>query len=290
MTIHQFPDSGGQYEKALGDILQSKGLLARVSIDRMLEISKGKKLQFGPFLERTGLITPEELADAMATLYKCRKVFDFAKYKYDPMLLRTIPIDMAVEHTIFPLKLDDGKLGLAVLDPSNLTLFDSIAKRLNVKVIPFVSTRIDIGCAIARHYMGRNLAVNERSILLVEDDKLTATLVTDILNKHGYTVESATDGIDAFKKIFTLNPKLVITDKIMPKLSGYEFLQAVQRIPEFRFTPVILITANATGDEEKTAFEKGFSDLLLKPISEIGLMTRVRRAFQGAECYCGRGA
>jgi CheY-like chemotaxis protein len=290
-AIHAFPGPGDPSQKMLGSILQEKGLLTGVSIERMVERAKTKGMQLGPFLERIGLITPEELADALATVYRCRKIFDFARYKYHPMLLRTIPIEMAVEHTIFPLKLEDGKLGVAVLDPAIEPVLKKIAERINVQVIPFVSTRTDINRAIARHYMGRKIsAVNEKSVLLVEDDALTRTIVTDILTRHGYSVESAPDGMEAFKTIFTQNPGLVITDKVMPKLNGYEFLQAVRNIPEFRFTPVILMTANATADEERVAFEKGFFDLILKPIKEIGLMTRVRRAFQAVEGLYGKSA
>jgi CheY-like chemotaxis protein len=284
-------DANQQIRKLLGAILQERGLLTKISIDRMTESASSKGMPLGPFLERIGLITPEELADALATQYRCRKIFDFAKYKYHPMLLRSIPIELAVEHTIFPLKLEEGKLAIAVLDPANQAVFSAIETRLNVKVIPFVSTHTDINRAIARHYMGRSISDrNDRTVLLVEDDTLIRTLVTDILTAHGYTVESATDGMDAFKKIFTQNPRLVITDKVMPKLSGYEFLQAVRRIPEFKFTPVILMTANATGDEEKVALEKGFFDLILKPIREIGLTTRVRRAFQNVESLYGKSA
>ncbi|HEY6838959.1 MAG TPA: response regulator [Geobacteraceae bacterium] len=288
MAIYPFPASGDQAQKTLSEILQAKGLLTKLSVERMAESATARGMQLGPFLERTGLITSEELADALAAMYRCRKILDFAKYKYHPMLLRTVPLEMAVEHTIFPLKLDEGKLGLAVLDPSNKAVLEAIETRLNIKVIPFVSTRTDIGRAIARHYLGTNLTPHEKSVLLVEDDTLTRTVISDILTKHGYVVESATDGMEAFKKIFTQNPKLVITDKVMPKLNGYEFLQAVRKIPEFRFTPVILMTANATGDEEKVAFEKGFFDLILKPIREIGLVTRVRRAFQSGDGLYGQ--
>jgi len=163
-------------------------------------------------------------------------------------------------------------------------VFAEIEEQLSVKVIPFVSTRADINCAIARHYMGRKINdLDARTVLIVEDDSLIRTMATDILVKHGYTVETAPDAIDAFKKIFTLNPRLLITDKVMPKLNGYEFLKAVRNIPEFRYTPVILMTANATPGEEKTAFEKGFFDLILKPVTEIGLLTRVRRAFESMD-------
>jgi CheY-like chemotaxis protein len=277
--------------KRLGEILVERGLLTKVSVDRMVLFAESKKMRLGSLLENVGLIKPEELADALATQYRCRQVRDFAKYSYPPNLLRMIPIEAAVEYSIFPLKLEEKRLGLAVIDPTAVRLFQEISSRHGVTVVPYVTTRTDINRAVARHYMGRNIVESpERSILLVEDDELIATSVKAILTRHGYSVETAPDGMEAFKKIFTHQPTLVITDKIMPKLGGYEFLDAVRKIPEFRFTPVILMTANATPDEEKLALEKGFFDIILKPVKEIGLMTRVRRALLSAESLYGKSA
>lgn len=292
MSVVQLVNPDGTRQiKSLQDIIIEKGLMTRVSLERMAKRAAERNTDLGQYLERVGLLTDQELADVVATQYSCRQVADFAKYKYQPTLLRTIPIEVAVEFTVFPLKQDGDKLAIAVLDPTAKTLFASIEQRLSVQVIPFVSTRTDINRAIARHYMGRQFAdFNAKSILLVEDDSLIRTIVTDILTKHGFSVISAADGMEAFKLIFTQNPKLVITDKVMPKLNGYEFFKAVRNIPEFRFTPVILMTANATPDEEKVAFEKGFFDLILKPIQEIGLMTRVRRAFESLESMYGKSA
>lgn len=290
-AIHVFSPGEGKTHKSLQDIILEKGLMTKISLERMAESAAGRKTDLGHYLERIGLITARELAEIVATQYRCKVVTDFAKYKYQPAVLRTIPIELAVEQTLFPLKQENDKLALAVLDPGNKKVFAAIEERLSLKVVPFVSTRTDINRAIARHYMGRQFSdFAARSVLLVEDDSLIRTMVTDVLTKHGYTVESACDAMEAFRKIFTLNPKLVITDKVMPKLNGYEFLKAVRNIPEFRFTPVILMTANATPDEEKTAFEKGFFDLILKPIKEIGLMTRVSRAFASVESVYGKSA
>ncbi len=282
---------GSEVRKRLGEIFVERGLLTEITVQRMVELARSKKIRFGTFLEQIGLITPEELAEALAAQYRCRKLRNFAEHAFAPQLFRMIPIEMAVEHTIFPLKLEEGKLGLAVIDPTNGQLFEEIAGKHKVRVITFVSTRTDINRAIAKHYMGRNIVdPEEKSILLVEDDTLVRSMITDLLTKRGYLVESSPDPMEAFKKIFTHKPKLVITDKVMPKLGGYEFLEAIRNIPEFRYMPVILITANATPEEEKIAFEKGFFDLILKPVKEIGLLTRVERAFQSIENIYRRSA
>lgn len=277
--------------KKLGEIFVERGLLTETGVQRMVVQAKSKNLRFGTFLEHIGLITPEELAEALAVQYRCRKIRNFARLEYPPSLLRMVPIEMAVEHTIFPLKLEEGKLALAAVDPTQEKLFADISEKHRVRVIVFVSTRTDINRAIARHYMGRNIVETDaNSILIIEDDELIRTAVAEVLTRRGYVVETAPDPMEAFKKMFTHRPQLVITDKVMPKLGGYEFLDAMRKIPEFRFTPVILMTANATPDEEDVAFKRGFFDLIIKPAKANTLLTRVQRAFLSIQNAYGKTA
>lgn len=280
-----------QPRKPLGEIFVERGLLTQASVERLIAHAKSKNIRLGELLEVIGLVTPEELAEALAIQYRVRKISDFAKYSYPREVLNLIPLEMAVKHSIFPLKLDDGRLGLAVADPTTDQLFAGISAQHNVKLVLYVATRLEINRAIARHYLGQTIAGPAgKSILLVEDDMLSREMVAKILTRQGYVVETAIDGMDAFSKIFTLKPKLVITDKVMPKLGGYEFLFAIRNIPEFRYMPVILMTAAATPDEEKEALEKGFFDFVLKPVKEIGLLTRVKRAFASREALYGKTA
>jgi CheY-like chemotaxis protein len=281
--------ASGRTRQPLGQIFVERGLLTEVSVQRLVEHAKNKNIRLGELVEVIGLITPEELAEALAIQYRCKKITDFARFSYSSSILRTIPMEMAVKNTIFPLKMDGDKLALAVADPTLESLFEEIAAQQKLRPILYVATRSEINRAIARHYLGQTIIEpNVKSILLVEDDMLVREMVAKILTRKGYQVETAIDGMDAFSKIFTLKPKLVITDKVMPKLGGYEFLFAIRNIPEFRYMPVILMTAAATPDEEKEALEKGFFDFVLKPVKEIGLLTRVQRAFQSSEALYGK--
>ena len=287
--IQNFPSPQAQERQLLGQIFVERGLLTEYSVQRLVAHARVKGLRLGELLEVIGLVTPEELAEALAIQYRCRKIADFAKFSYSSTVLRNIPLEVAVKHSIFPLKIDGDKLALAVADPTQDALFKDLAAQNNVKLLLYVATRTEINRAIARHYLGQSMVEpNAKTILLVEDDLLVREMVAKILTRKGYIVETAVDGMDAFSKIFTLKPKLVITDKVMPKLGGYEFLFAIRNIPEFRYMPVILMTAAATPDEEKEALEKGFFDFVLKPVKEIGLLTRVKRAFQSSESLYGK--
>jgi CheY-like chemotaxis protein len=281
--------SAPQARKRLGEIFIEQKILTEVAVERLVALATSKNMRLGELLEVIGLITPKELAEALAIQYRCRTLLDFARYSYTPEVLRTIPLEMAVNNCIFPLKIDDGKLGLAVADPTTESLFEELAARLKLKLVLYLSTRSEINRGIARHYLGHTpVEQTSKSILLVEDDLLSREMVARLLTKNGYQVETAADGMEAFTKIFACKPKLVITDKVMPKLGGYEFLFAIRNIPEFRFMPVILMTAAATPDEEKEALERGFFDFVMKPVKEIGLMTRVQRAFESSERLYGK--
>jgi PleD family two-component response regulator len=85
--------------------------------------------------------------------------------------------------------------------------------------------------------------------------------------------------MEGFKMAITEKPQVIITDKVMPKLDGYGLFDALQKVTETMFIPVILATGVSNAFEEERAFEKGFYDFILKPVRDITLLTRVKRAF-----------
>jgi CheY-like chemotaxis protein len=106
-------------------------------------------------------------------------------------------------------------------------------------------------------------------------------MLTDVLASEGYRVLTAGDGMEAFKAVIAEKPHVIITDKELPKLDGYALFDALAKVPETRFIPVILVTGTAMKPEEEAkAFDKGFFDFIIKPVAPITLKSRVKRAFQ----------
>jgi CheY-like chemotaxis protein len=267
--------------KKVGEILVEKGIITSLTVERILPICTKANKRLGTILEEIGLITSEELAQALAIQYGCKIVTDFAKYHYSKEVLQLIPIETAVEHLIFPLKIKDNILALAVYDPTDENVINNIKANINMQVIQFIGTRKDINKAIVRHYLGKDISYSTAdTILIVDDDRLIVDSLTDILNKEGYNIITASDGMEAYKEIISHNPKLIITDKIMPKFNGYDLLNSIKNIPETNRIPVILISGANNPDEEATAFEKGFFDYISKPISAKTLKARVKRALK----------
>ena len=270
--------------RKLGEIFIEQGLITEKTLARVLDRSKrlGKKL--GIVLEDMELVTGEELAAALASQYGCKVMSDFARFQFPKELFQLIPLDVATQHLLFPLKIENGRLALAMSDPTETKIVGNIAANNNLKVVPFIATRRDIIAAICRHYLGRDSSdTDQTTVLVVEDNKLISTMVSNVLQREGYRVVVAVDGMEAYRLALAERPQVIITDKELPKMDGYALLNALRNIPETAHIPMLLLTGNATGEEEARAFEKGFFDFMAKPVKEATLITRLKRALQSVE-------
>jgi twitching motility two-component system response regulator PilH len=95
------------------------------------------------------------------------------------------------------------------------------------------------------------------TILLVEDDRSIRRYLEVILQRAGYTVVSAGDGLEAMKAALSNTLDAVVTDAIMPHLNGYELCRFLRRHPKMSRLPVILLSgierADSSQDEEMRA-------------------------------------
>lgn len=267
--------------KKLGEIFVENGILTEKTVERMLLVSKRLNKRFGSVLEELELVDGDELAQALATQYACRVASNFAGYTFAPELLALISVEVAMQNHIFPLKLDNKRLALAMADPTEPRVVRNIAANNGLSITPFIATRKEIYAAICKNYLHKEVSSSAaNTVLVVEDDKLIGTMFGDVLTKQGYRVIFASDGIEAYKAVLTEKPQVVITDLYMPKLDGYGLFDALHSAPELRMIPVILISSSLRPDDEVKAFERGFFDFIEKPVREGTLITRVKRALQ----------
>lgn len=105
--------------KKLGEVLVESEIITPLTVERILKLSRASGRRFGEVLEDLGLVTGEELAQALATQYSYPVVADFAKYVFSDSLLKLMPAETAAEHIIFPLKMQGNNLALAMADPTN---------------------------------------------------------------------------------------------------------------------------------------------------------------------------
>jgi len=114
--------------------------------------------------------------------------------------------------------------------------------------------------------------------ILVADDKPSGReLIRTILEKDGYQVIEAGDGIEAVDRAREANPDLIILDIHMPGLDGFGVVQELRRDELFARTPVMALTASAMMGDRERALAAGFTGYITKPIRLSALREEVER-------------
>ena len=116
-------------------------------------------------------------------------------------------------------------------------------------------------------------------ILIVDDDPETRTLLSHVLAAEGYAVETAPDGRTALKMVTASPPDLLITDLIMPRLSGWSLFARVRRLSPT--LPIILISGSDPGLRRQVASLPGHAVFLRKPFALDQLLATVTRLLAG---------
>jgi CheY-like chemotaxis protein len=106
----------------------------------------------------------------------------------------------------------------------------------------------------------------KRSILVVDSSASSIFYMSMLLRELNYTFQSASTGEDALKAIVRSAPAVVITDVVLPKMSGVEFLKQIKNNVSLRFIPVIIHTANANPANKEACTLAGCSAYLMKPV------------------------
>ena len=112
----------------------------------------------------------------------------------------------------------------------------------------------------------------ESRILVVDDDKNICELIRLYLQKEGYTVEIANDGLAALEKFSQNPPAAVVLDIMLPKLNGYE---VIKRIRKRSNVPVIILSAKNQDADKILGLNLGADDYLAKPFNPLELVARI---------------
>jgi signal transduction histidine kinase/class 3 adenylate cyclase len=119
-----------------------------------------------------------------------------------------------------------------------------------------------------------NSKINAPLVLVVDDNADMRGYVERILRKK-YRIVLAKDGAEALDQVQRLRPDLILTDVMMPKMSGHDLLQAVRADKSLRSIPVIFLTARAGTEARIESLDAGADDYLSKPFDELELLARV---------------
>ena len=115
------------------------------------------------------------------------------------------------------------------------------------------------------------------TILIVDDERILADTIAFNLKKEGFEVAVAYDGESALSLAKSLQPRLVILDLMLPRVSGWEVCRALRQSPEHKLdSPILMLTARGEEADKVLGLEMGADDYLVKPFGMRELVARVK--------------
>ena len=122
-----------------------------------------------------------------------------------------------------------------------------------------------------------------KTILVVDDERHIVRLVQVNLERAGYEVTTAYDGVEAIEAVQSELPDMIILDVMMPRMDGLEALKELRANEQTKDIPVIMLTAKAQDADIFKGWSSGVDSYLTKPFNPRELLAFVDRIFQSLE-------
>ncbi|GGH65332.1 tetratricopeptide repeat-containing hybrid sensor histidine kinase/response regulator [Phaeocystidibacter marisrubri] len=117
--------------------------------------------------------------------------------------------------------------------------------------------------------------LSDKTILLVEDDKMNQFVAQKMLDTTGVAIQIATNGLEATEMALAQKFDLILMDIQMPVMNGFEATQRIRNEGKNTSTPIIALTADVQGETKTKALEAGMNDLLTKPFHKLTLIETI---------------
>jgi two-component system, OmpR family, alkaline phosphatase synthesis response regulator PhoP len=114
-----------------------------------------------------------------------------------------------------------------------------------------------------------------KKILIVEDDTDLLEVMRLSLKSAGYSIATATNGIEALRKARTLTPDLIVLDLILPELDGFAVCETLRKDRVTAEVPIIVVTGLASEFTRLAGFESGATDYVTKPFMPSELVSKI---------------
>jgi DNA-binding response OmpR family regulator len=124
-----------------------------------------------------------------------------------------------------------------------------------------------------------------KRILVVEDNDELREMLKTSFRRAGFSVATASDGIEALKKARSLTPDGVLLDLVLPELDGFAVCEILRKNPHTADIPIIILTGLNSQFSRMAGAESGATDFLSKPVGPDALVARFRQLLSAA----GRG-
>jgi two-component system, chemotaxis family, response regulator PixH len=115
-----------------------------------------------------------------------------------------------------------------------------------------------------------------KTVLVIDDMESELELIEVYLQQEGYTVITAINGQEGFQKAVAENPDAIVTDLVMPEMTGLELCRKLKRTPSTAHIPVIACTTRDRGVDQSWAMKQGVAAYLIKPCTQEQLVSSIQ--------------
>ena len=114
-------------------------------------------------------------------------------------------------------------------------------------------------------------------VLAVDDSASMRQMVSFTLQTAGFEVVEAVDGVDALAKAKDTQVDVVVSDVNMPNMDGIELIAALRALPQYKFTPMLMLTTESGGDKKSEGKAAGATGWIIKPFNPEQLVKTVNK-------------
>jgi CheY-like chemotaxis protein len=221
---------------------------------------------------------------------------DLEAIDLSPLARRLVPASVLHRHHVLPVAVDDRVVTYATAGPGDRAADRAVSVAAGRAALAVVTCRSHLRTAIAvntpagghpapspvdGHAATRPGSGAARpSVLIVEDDPTTRTLVRLLLERDGCEVLEAADGRHALAVAAGRDLDAVVMDLLMPRLDGYGAIGELRRQPRHARTPIVVVTTEEGPVVERTVIALGADDYILKPFEPTVLTSRIKAALR----------
>ena len=115
-----------------------------------------------------------------------------------------------------------------------------------------------------------------KKVLIVDDSKTELMYLTNLLVKNGFSVKTAENAEQAFRRLAEEKPELILMDVVMPGQNGFQLTRAITRDPLYADVPVIMCTSKTQETDRVWGMRQGARDYITKPVNTEELMAKIK--------------
>jgi len=115
-----------------------------------------------------------------------------------------------------------------------------------------------------------------KKVLVVDDSKTELMFMTNLLQKNGFSVKTAENAEEAFRRLAEEKPDLILMDVVMPGQNGFQLTRAITRDPLYADVPIIMCTSKNQETDRVWGMRQGARDYITKPVDQDELMAKIK--------------